>query len=132
MEKYLNKEFLLSNKEKILEALAFAEKAHDGQMRKSGEPYIIHPVATAVILIDMGMDTETIIAALLHDVVEDTEVELSEVSQKFGEDVAALVDGVTKLGLLPLASREVWRQHCQYQKNNNFFMFFAFFTKFIL
>ena len=94
------------NKEKILEALAFAEKAHDGQMRKSGEPYIIHPVATAIILIDMGMDTETIIAALLHDVVEDTEVELLEVRQRFGEDVAALVDGVTKLGLLPLTSRE--------------------------
>ncbi|MBQ7799480.1 MAG: bifunctional (p)ppGpp synthetase/guanosine-3',5'-bis(diphosphate) 3'-pyrophosphohydrolase [Oscillospiraceae bacterium] len=94
------------NKEIITEALNFAEKAHDGQKRKSGEPYIIHPVEAAIILIDMGMDTETIVAALLHDVVEDTEVELSEVSQKFGADVAALVDGVTKLGLLPLTSRE--------------------------
>ncbi len=94
------------NKDVIMQALAFAEKAHDGQKRKSGEPYIIHPVATAIILIDMGMDTETVVAALLHDVVEDTEVELNEVSQKFGADVAALVDGVTKLGLLPLTSRE--------------------------
>ncbi|MBQ8338140.1 MAG: bifunctional (p)ppGpp synthetase/guanosine-3',5'-bis(diphosphate) 3'-pyrophosphohydrolase, partial [Oscillospiraceae bacterium] len=94
------------NKEIITEALNFAEKAHDGQKRKSGEPYIIHPVEAAIILIDMGMDTETVVAALLHDVVEDTEVELNEVRQKFGADVAALVDGVTKLGLLPLTSRE--------------------------
>ncbi len=94
------------NKDVIMDALAFAESAHDGQKRKSGEPYIIHPVATAIILIDMGMDTETIVAALLHDVVEDTEVELDVVRQKFGADVAALVDGVTKLGLLPLTSRE--------------------------
>ena len=94
------------NKGEITRALEFAEMAHDGQKRKSGEPYIIHPVATAIILIDMGMDTETVVAALLHDVVEDTEVELSEVRQKFGDDVATLVDGVTKLGLLPLTSRE--------------------------
>ena len=94
------------NKDVIMDALSFAEQAHDGQKRKSGEPYIIHPVEAAIILIDMGMDTETVVAALLHDVVEDTEVELLEVQQKFGADVAALVDGVTKLGLLPLTSRE--------------------------
>ncbi len=94
------------NKEKIISAYHFAKEAHEGQKRKSGEPYIIHPIAVAKILVEMGMDTDTIVAALLHDVVEDTEVELREVESKFGSDVALLVDGVTKLGLLPLTSRE--------------------------
>jgi len=94
------------NKEKILSALSFAEDAHNGQKRKSGEPYIIHPMSVATILIDMGMDTDTVTAALLHDVVEDTEITLSQVESKFGSDVAALVDGVTKLGLLPLSTKE--------------------------
>ncbi len=94
------------NKEKIISAYEYAEKAHSGQKRKSGEPYIIHPLSVAIILVEMGMDTDTVVAALLHDVVEDTEVELSDVRAKFGSDVAALVDGVTKLGLLPLTSKE--------------------------
>ena len=94
------------NKEKIISAYHFANDAHEGQKRKSGEPYIIHPIAVAKILVEMGMDTDTIVAALLHDVVEDTEIELREVETKFGSDVALLVDGVTKLGLLPLTSRE--------------------------
>ena len=94
------------NKEKIISAYHFANGAHEGQKRKSGEPYIIHPIAVAKILVEMGMDTDTIVAALLHDVVEDTEIELREVETKFGADVALLVDGVTKLGLLPLTSRE--------------------------
>ncbi len=94
------------NKDKITSAYLFAQAAHEGQKRKSGEPYIVHPLAVAKMLVEMGMDTDTIAAALLHDVVEDTEVELCEVESKFGSDVAALVDGVTKLGLLPLTSRE--------------------------
>ena len=94
------------NKEKIISAYHFAKEAHEGQKRKSGEPYIIHPIAVSKILVEMGMDTDTIVAALLHDVVEDTEIELKEVETKFGSDVALLVDGVTKLGLLPLTSRE--------------------------
>ncbi|MEE1280373.1 MAG: bifunctional (p)ppGpp synthetase/guanosine-3',5'-bis(diphosphate) 3'-pyrophosphohydrolase [Oscillospiraceae bacterium] len=94
------------NKDKIISAFSFAQAAHEGQKRKSGEPYIVHPLAVARLLVEMGMDTDTIVAALLHDVVEDTEVELCEVESKFGSDVAALVDGVTKLGLLPLTSRE--------------------------
>ncbi|MBE6788624.1 MAG: bifunctional (p)ppGpp synthetase/guanosine-3',5'-bis(diphosphate) 3'-pyrophosphohydrolase [Ruminococcaceae bacterium] len=94
------------NKEKIVAAFEFAEIAHNGQKRKSGEPYIIHPLSVAKILVDMGMDTDAVVASLLHDVVEDTEVTLSEVEQKFGSDVAALVDGVTKLGLLPLTTKE--------------------------
>ena len=94
------------NKEKIVSAYNFANEAHAGQKRKSGEPYIIHPISVAKILVEMGMDTDTVVASLLHDVVEDTEVELSEVCQKFGEDVANLVDGVTKLGLIPLTTKE--------------------------
>ncbi len=94
------------NREKIISAYEFSQKAHNGQLRKSGEPYIIHPLSVAIILVEMGMDTDTVVASLLHDVVEDTEVKLEEVTSKFGADVAALVDGVTKLGLLPLTSKE--------------------------
>lgn len=94
------------NREKILSAYSFAQKAHDGQLRKSGQPYIMHPIEVAKILIEMGMDTDTVVAALLHDVVEDTPVTLDQVRNLFGEDVAALVDGLTKLSLLPLTTRE--------------------------
>ena len=83
---------------RITEAYHFAEKAHDGQKRRSGEPYIIHPVAVAQILAEMGMDADSICAALLHDVVEDTPVTDEEISKKFGETIEQLVDGVTKLG----------------------------------
>lgn len=82
---------------RIQEAYVFAEKAHHGQVRKSGEPYILHPVAVADILVDMQMDVLSIIAALLHDVVEDTTVDLQMVRAKFGETCAMLVDGLTKL-----------------------------------
>lgn len=83
--------------ERLEKAYYFAEKAHHGQKRKSGEPYIIHPVAVAEILTDLRMDVTTLIAALLHDVVEDTGVTLEEVEAEFGEVVRQLVDGVTKL-----------------------------------
>jgi GTP pyrophosphokinase len=91
---------------KIEEAYHKAESAHEGQLRKSGEPYIIHPVAVAQILVELGMDTDSIVAALLHDVVEDTKVSLDEVKKQFGQSVALLVDGLTKLGKIPLSSRE--------------------------
>ncbi len=78
-------------------AYEVAESAHRGQFRKSGDPYITHPLAVATILADLGMDTTTVIAALLHDTVEDTPYTLSELSTDFGEEVARLVDGVTKL-----------------------------------
>ncbi len=84
--------------ERITDAYHFAEKAHQGQKRRSGEPYIIHPVAVAQILAEMGMDADSICAALLHDVVEDTPVTDEEIRKKFGETVEQLVDGVTKLG----------------------------------
>lgn len=91
---------------KIEEAYEVAEKAHKGQMRKSGSPYITHPLAVAMILADLGMDTETLVAALLHDVVEDTEVSLEEIRKEFGDETALLVDGMTKLRNLPFSSRE--------------------------
>lgn len=91
---------------KIEASYEFAEKAHRGQVRTSGEPYISHPVAVAYILLEMCMDTDTLCAALLHDVVEDTGVELDAIRKKFGEDVALMVDGVTKIGKVPLNTKE--------------------------
>lgn len=82
---------------KIRLAYEFAEKMHIDQKRESGEPYITHPLSVAEIMFDLGMDTDTICAALLHDVVEDTQASLDELKKLFGEDVANLVDGVTKL-----------------------------------
>lgn len=92
--------------EKITQAYKVAEKAHEGQLRTSGDPYITHPLAVSSILLDYCMDTDTICAALLHDTVEDTDVTLDELRKKFGEDVALMVDGVTKIGLVPLVSKE--------------------------
>lgn len=91
---------------KIEQAYEVAQNAHEGQLRTSGDPYITHPLAVASILLDYCMDTDTICAALLHDVVEDTPVSLDELRKKFGDDVALLVDGVTKIGLVPLNSKE--------------------------
>ena len=91
---------------KIISSYEFAAKAHANQVRSSGEPYITHPLAVAYILLEFGMDTDTICAALLHDVVEDTDVTLDEIKKLFGQDVAMLVDGVTKLGKIPLFTRE--------------------------
>lgn len=83
--------------EKIISAYAFADAAHKDVKRRSGEPYITHPLEVAKILIDINMDYSTIMAGLLHDVVEDTDISLSDIAKKFGEVVAKLVDGVTKL-----------------------------------
>ena len=83
--------------ELIQGAFATAEKAHQGQVRKSGDPYITHPVAVTQILADYGLDAPTLAAALLHDTVEDTDVTLHQVEKQFGSEVARLIDGVTKL-----------------------------------
>ena len=91
---------------KIKKAYELARDAHKNQKRRSGEPYIMHPVAVAQILFKLGMDNECIIAALLHDVVEDTEYNLDYIAEHFGDEVALLVDGVTKLGKIPLSTRE--------------------------
>ncbi len=82
---------------RVRKAYDLARKLHDGQKRKSGEPYFIHPVAVALKLARVGADTETIIAALLHDTVEDTPITLEEIEKEFGETVTRLINGVTKL-----------------------------------
>ncbi|MBC8536766.1 RelA/SpoT family protein [Feifania hominis] len=90
----------------ITRAYELAERAHEGQKRVAGEPYITHPISVAEILVDMGMDTDCVAAALLHDVVEDTDITLADVRKQFGANIAGLVDGVTKLGKIPYTSKE--------------------------
>ena len=90
--------------EKIEKAYHIAEKAHGDQRRLSGELYISHPLAVACLVADLGLDTDSIIAALLHDVVEDTTVPLDTLKSEFGGDVALLVDGVTKLTRIKFSS----------------------------
>lgn len=92
--------------EKLDKAFELAHNAHKSQVRLSGKPYITHPIAVADILLDYNMDAPSIITAILHDCVEDTDVKLSYIAKQFGNDVAELVDGVTKLGKVPLATRE--------------------------
>ena len=91
--------------DKVRRAFEFGAVAHEGQKRASGEPYIQHPLEVACILADMHMDHETLIAAILHDVVEDTSIELERVEQEFGDDVAAIVDGLSKLEQLEFESQ---------------------------
>ena len=90
--------------EAIEEAYLFAKDAHEGQFRKSGEPFIMHPVEVAIILSDLRMDSDTLRAAVLHDTVEDTEYTLDDIRKKFGDTVAELVDGVTKINSLEIES----------------------------
>ena len=104
----------------IERAYAKAYAAHEGQMRKSGEPYIIHPLCVAIILADLEMDKETIAAGLLHDVVEDTIMTTEDLEKEFGDDVAALVDGVTKLSKLQYHGDKV-----EFQADNLRKMFLA-------
>ncbi len=92
--------------QRVLLAYEIGARAHLGQSRKSGEPYITHPVAVAGILAELGLDTETIIAAILHDTLEDTELSREELAGEFGEEVAELVDGVTKLDKMRFGSRQ--------------------------
>lgn len=99
----------------ISKAYQFALRAHAGQKRISGEPYIIHPLGVAYILADLELDLITIIAALLHDVLEDTPYQYEEIEEEFGEEVASLVDGVTKLSRMEFRSKEehqaeTWRK----------------------
>jgi GTP diphosphokinase / guanosine-3',5'-bis(diphosphate) 3'-diphosphatase len=98
---YLPKEQVL----RIRRAFLVGALAHDGQTRKSGEPYITHPVAVAQVLAELGLDAETIIAAILHDTLEDTQLSRDELAGAFGETVAELVDGVTKLDKMRFSSR---------------------------
>lgn len=106
------KELLITQKhsqediEQVEKAYRFAEKLHDGQFRASGEPYIIHPVEVAKILAGLEVDTHTLIAAFLHDVLEDTDTKPETIEELFGSDVLNLVQGVTKLGKLQFKSKE--------------------------
>lgn len=95
-----------TNEKLIRDAFAFGKEMHDGQFRHSGEPYFTHPVAVAQILAEMQMDDATLITALLHDTIEDTPASFAEVEKRFGREIADLVDGVTKLTNLQLASSQ--------------------------
>ena len=92
--------------ERVRTAAEFGAAAHQGQTRVSGEPYITHPVAAAVILADLNLDEDTIVGAILHDVIEDTPIAKSDIAARFGNDVAEIVDGVTKLDQIRFKNRE--------------------------
>ena len=87
-------------------AYRFSEKSHEGQQRASGEPYLSHPLEVAGLLVDFKMDVTTVIAGLLHDVLEDTRATKDDLAREFGPEIADLVDGVTKIGKLAFSSRE--------------------------
>lgn len=108
-----------SEADQIVRAMTFAEQAHRGQSRASGDPYVAHPLAVATILADLKMDAPTIVAALLHDVAEDTAYTIQDIETQFGSEVAQLVDGVTKLDRLEERTRE------EEQAENLRKMFFA-------
>lgn len=109
VQKFYQKAFQYSkeDQEKILAAAIYADQLHGDQKRKSGEPYIIHPLAVGSILIQLGMDADTICAGLLHDVVEDTSATLADIEEKFGPEVALMVDGVTKISRLKSESKSL-------------------------
>lgn len=92
--------------EVVSEAFIFGQKAHEGQLRKDGSPFFDHPASVSLILAELEMDQDTIISALLHDTVEDTDVTLPDVAKKFGEGIAALVDGVTKLEIINYETKQ--------------------------
>ena len=91
---------------RLFDAFTYADAEHHGQLRKSGEPYIIHPLAVADIVADLGLDVDSVIAALLHDCIEDTDATHEEIAKKFGKSVAELVEGVTKLTRVQYVSKE--------------------------
>ncbi len=96
----------LYDRDLITRAFKLCTESHEGQFRASGEPFCMHPISVCQIIITLGMDSESIAASLLHDVVEDTEVTYEDIKAQFGKNVAELVDGVTKLGKIPLESKE--------------------------
>ncbi len=106
LEELIESSDIVYDMDRIRDAIALAVSAHDGQMRQSGEEYVCHPLHVAIILVEIGMDSDAVVAALLHDVVEDTDIELTEISRRFGQDVADLVDGVTKITKMNFSTRE--------------------------
>lgn len=109
----------------VEKAYKLAKEAHEGQLRKSGEPYIIHPLQVAYILADLELDIESITAGILHDVVEDTDYTLEDIERLFNKEVALLVDGVTKLGVIKYASANKELQKEEIQAENYRKMFLA-------
>lgn len=105
--------------DKIEHAFNFAREKHSGQFRSSGEPYVCHPIEVARIMIEFGFDNDSVVASLLHDVVEDTDTTLEQLSDIFGSEIASLVNGVTKLGRIEYTSKE--EQQMEYLRK----MFFA-------
>lgn len=105
-KEYLQKQNIEFNYDIIRKAFEFCVEVHKGQLRQSKEEYYIHPVSVAMIVAQLGLDSEAVCAALLHDTVEDTDTSLEDISRKFGEEVALLVDGVTKIGRLSFVSKE--------------------------
>ena len=99
--------------ETLDKAFLLAKQHHSGQKRSSGEPYIIHPIAVAKIVLDYGMDCPSVTAAILHDTVEDTDLTLDEIKAEFGEETASLVDGLTKLGKVPLDIKDKEEQQAE-------------------
>ncbi|HLI74913.1 MAG TPA: HD domain-containing protein, partial [Acidimicrobiales bacterium] len=97
---------LATERKLIVKAGRLAEEAHRGQLRQTGEPYITHPLAVATIVAELGLDARSVVAALLHDAVEDTSLTVDHVAAEFGPEVAAIVDGVTKLDRLQFDSKE--------------------------
>ncbi len=106
LKKTLEKNMSPEDIEDIDRAYEWARESHEGQLRFSGQPYIIHPIAVAQILADYGMDKGSIIAALLHDIVEDTDATFDDVKGRFGDEIASIVDGLTKMGKVPLSTKE--------------------------
>ena len=111
-----------SNSKLILKAYEYAKEHHEGQFRKSGEPYITHPVEVAHIVTSLELDDDAICAALLHDVVEDTDVTRGDIVREFGEEIADLVDGVTKLGKI---AHYLDKEEEQVENYRKFFMAMA-------
>ncbi|MFY9126198.1 MAG: HD domain-containing protein, partial [Defluviitoga tunisiensis] len=102
IERCLNRKLSKKERDKLKDAYEFAEKAHEGQKRDSGEIFFEHPKAVGLILAELKMDIDTIVAGLLHDVVEDCGIQIEEINNKFGVGVARIVSGVTKISNLKL------------------------------
>lgn len=92
--------------EKLKKAFVYSKQAHEGQLRKSGEPFFIHPLAVSLIVAELEVDSDTIVACLLHDTIEDTEASFEDIEREFGRSVAQLVDGVTKLTKMHYETKE--------------------------
>jgi GTP pyrophosphokinase len=110
---------IYSNIDRIRLAAELSQRAHQGQTRISGEPYFLHTLAVANILVELNMDTDTICAAILHDVVEDTDITLDEIQQQFGDDVAHLVDGVTKMDFISTLGGRDRQQQKEHMQSEN-------------